>query len=465
MKNIERKLQSEMKRDGLLSLIAASACEHGVDLYLVGGFIRDTILKTRTNDVDFIVIGRKSGFYKALEERTGHRVITFRKKGIVNRRIIVDRRTFDFVDATKKGLLQELSRRDFTINSIAFSVCDKILIDTQGGMIDLKKKIIRRNKRSVFRSDPLRMIRAVRLACEKDGFTIDEETYHQIKSSPEIISRVSGERIKEELDRIMESSRASKGFHLLCESGLLRTVVPELMPLKDVPQGERHYLDAWKHTLKTLSYTDDLRSLCSRLKLRYPKERDAILLLKYAALFHDIAKPQTFSKDEKGNIHFFHHEKLSAVVASRIMKRLKFPIKFSGDVKRIIELHLRPHLLAEASPSDKALMRLIAESRELTELLALLSLADALATAKLPAAFTVTRLRKLLGRVIKIYRSKGTAIAQPEKLISGDDVMKILGLTEGPDVGKILRKIHDLQITGDIATRQQALLFLSSLSK
>ncbi len=460
MNGAEKKIREKMRSEELVGIIRESAAEHNVLLYLVGGFIRDTLLKEETKDIDFAVIKGKLIFYRDLEERLGHRIITFRKKGIVNRRITIEDRVFDFVDATKIGIERELSRRDFTINSIAFSLRDERLIDPQGGLADLKKKIIRRNKRSVFRSDPLRMMRAVRLICEKRGFTIEEETLHQIKSSPEIIKRISGERIKEELDRLMDSPRSSMGIEFLGETGLLKIIIPEITPLRDLPQGKRHVHDAWNHTLRALSFADDHARLSKQIALRPLTDRSMIRILKYAVLFHDIAKPQTFSEDERGNIHFFHHEKISALVASRIMKRLRFPAKFSDAVKKLIELHLRPHLLAEATPSPKAFARLIAESTELTELLALLSLADALGTEKRHDAPVITRLKKVLKKIIGVYRKRGKEIARPERLISGEDIMQILRLPEGPEVGQILRKIHELQITGDITSRDEALQFL-----
>ncbi|MEW5806995.1 MAG: HD domain-containing protein [Acidobacteriota bacterium] len=464
MKAIERKIQKKIEGDRVLLLISQTAQQHGIYLYIVGGFVRDALLKSDNRDIDFVITRGNLSFYKKIEERLGHRVITFRKKGVVNRRVTVDGRVFDFVDASKKGIERELSRRDFTINSIAYSLRGKKIVDPQNGIPDLREKVIKRNSRSVFRNDPLRMIRAIRLTCEKEAFTIEGNTFHQIKSSPEAIRRVSGERIKEELDRIMATSFSSKGIALLYETGLLKNIIPELAPLEKCPKGKRHSLDPWHHTVRALYFADHHERLCADLGIIYPLLREDLLLFKYALLFHDIAKPQTFSEDEKGDIHFFHHEQVSSTVASRIMKRLRFPGKLADDVRKLIELHLRPHLLAETSPSDKALARLIVESKELTELLAIVALADGMATAESDDSPRITELRKLLARLLEMHRGRAQKPDISSKLVSGEDVMKILGLSQGPRIGNILKKIEELRISGELNSRTEALHYLSTLA-
>jgi tRNA nucleotidyltransferase/poly(A) polymerase len=464
LQKLEKKVENRIKEDEFLSLIGSIADKHKVQLYVIGGYVRDILLGIETQDTDFAVLKGKSAFYKELEKQLHHHVITFRKKGIINRRILAGERVFDFVDASKKGLNNEISRRDFTINSISYFLNKKKLSDPQNGIQDLKRKIIRRNKKSVFRSDPLRMMRAIRLICEKDGFTIDEETLHQIKSSPENINKVSKERVKEELDKVLLTSRGSKGISILYETGILKHLIPEITPLEDFAQGSRHRYDALQHTLKALFHADDFPKICKQLGLKYSLTDNQVLLLKYSLLFHDIAKPQTFSKDESGNVHFYHHERVSSLVASRIMKRLKFSKRFIHDVKVLIELHLRPHLLAETKVTDKALLRLVRESAEMTEIMALHALADALATEGKSTSPKITRLKKLLKKLLEKYDDMKIQISAPAKLISGDDVMNILGYTQGPQVGKVLKKIEDLHLSGAISSREEALKYIRKLS-
>ncbi len=464
MKKIEKKINDEVTKDKLLSLVASIAEKHDIHLYIIGGYIRDLLLGLETKDTDFAILHGKAAFYKELEKKLKHHVITFRKKGIVNRRISVNDRIFDFVDATKKGLKNEISRRDFTINSIAYFLNEKTLIDYQNGIKDLKNKTIRRNRKSVFRSDPLRMVRAIRLTLEKDSFAIDQETLHQIKSSPEIINRVSKERVKEELDKILITSHSSRGISLLDETGILKHLIPEMIPLKDFPQGSKHLLDAWKHTLKALNYADSYPWMCRQLGIKPSLNDQSILILKYSLLLHDIAKPQTFSEDESGNIHFYHHEEVSSTMASRIMKRLKFPKKFIHDVKTLIMLHLRPHLLAATKPTEKALIRLVRQSNELTEILALHTLADTLGTIARTDDLKISHLKKLLRNLLDLSKNCKLKISATAKLISGDDVMNILGWSQGPQVGRVLKKIEDLHLSGEISSREEALRYVRKLS-
>ncbi len=463
-KKLENKLESRLRGDRLLSLVASIANKHKVQLYVIGGYIRDILLGLETKDTDFAVLKGKAAFYKDLEKHLKHHIITFRKKGIINRRVMVGDRVFDFVDASKKGLENEISRRDFTINSISYSMKEKKLLDPQNGIQDLKNKIIRRNKKSVLRSDPLRMMRAIRLTCEKAGFTIDEETLHQIKSSPENIQRISKERVKEELDKILITPHSSRGISLLNETGILKNLIPEIIPLEGFAQGSRHRYDAWQHTLKALSYADDYPKMCRQLGLKSDLQEESILLLKYSLLFHDIAKPQTFSQDESGNIHFYHHERVSSMVASRIMNRLKLPKHFIHDVKALIELHLRPHLLAETKPTERALIRLVRESNNLTGIMVLHALADSLATESKASSPKITRLKKLLKKLLAIYDDLKVKMMAPTKLISGDDVMNALGWSQGPQVGVILKKVEDLHLSGEISSREEALKYIKKLS-
>jgi poly(A) polymerase len=466
---LEAALARLAREDPLLATVVETAGRSRVRLLLVGGIPRDVALRLPPRDADFVLAGgsplRRRGFLRALARRLGRRVVTFRKRGIVDHRISIDGRDHDFVELRRGRLTGELRRRDFTINAVAFDLRNGRLHDPCGGLRDLSARRLRANSRSVFRYDPVRMLRAVRLRCELPRFSIATRTLAMIRRDVALIGQTAPERIRDELDRILASPRASQGIALLDRLGLLGRLMPEIAPLRRLAQNRYHHLDAWRHTLASLRAADNVDELARPLRDagRLPSlSREDRLLLRWALLLHDLGKAGTRTVGEDGEFHFFGHEKLSGTLGFRVMRRLLVPTRRLRAVRRQIELHLRVAFPPQGDPSDKACRRLIRDAAEMTPLLILHSLADKTATKGAGWKRSMAGLLRASRRLLEMYQASGREIISPPRLVDGHDVMRLLGIGPGVMVGRLLAEIQAGQAAGEIATREQALAFIAT---
>jgi len=309
------------------------------------------------------------------------------------------------------------------------------LLDPFGGQRDLDDRLVRFVGAAPERiaEDPLRMLRAVRF-CAQLGFDLDPVAAAAIAESVDEMRRVSWERIRDEVDGILLSAHPQDGIRLMLGLGLARHVLPELLVLHLPEPGRHHMKDVLEHTLDAVAFIA-------------PEK-----LLRYAALLHDIAKPETYSSDESG-VHFYRHEPLGAEKARTILTRMRQPAAFVERVAKLVDVHLRvPFYSSEWS--DSAIRRLMFELGEQLE--ATIALAEADVRASDPSDFAEfqVRLRDLRQRIQQV--GEAAELARMKPLLDGTEVMSMLGLSPGPRVGEVLRFLLDRQIEGAIGTREEA---------
>ena len=367
-------------KNPIFRLISRLAEEQGVEAYVVGGYVRDYYLRRPSTDVDVVVVGSGVKLAEALGKELKTKVSIFKTYGTAMLRTR-DGVEVEFVGARKESYTPESRnphveagtleddqlRRDFTINALAWSLCaDRFgeLVDPFGGMEDMEDCLIRTpcDPDVTFSDDPLRMMRAVRFASQL-GFMIEDETFEAIRRNVERIKIVSKERILTELNKIILSPVPSMGFELLSESGLLAHIFPEMERLKGVERrGHHSHKDNFKHTLKVLD----------NVALRSDD-----LWLRWAAVLHDIGKPQSKGYDPKIGWTFHGHEVVGSKMVPTIFRRMKLPLgepmKF---VQKMVFLHLRPIILSEDLVTDSAVRRLLFEAGDDVEQLMLLCEAD-----------------------------------------------------------------------------------------
>ena len=367
-------------KNPIFRLISRLAEEQGVEAYVVGGYVRDYYLRRPSTDVDVVVVGSGVKLAEALGRELKTKVSIFKTYGTAMLRTR-DGVEVEFVGARKESYTPESRnphveagtleddqlRRDFTINALAWSLrADRFgeLVDPFGGMEDMEDCLIRTpcDPDVTFSDDPLRMMRAVRFASQL-GFMIEDETFEAIRRNVERIKIVSKERILTELNKIILSPVPSMGFELLSESGLLAHIFPEMERLKGVERKGRHaHKDNFKHTLKVLD----------NVALRSDD-----LWLRWAAVVHDIGKPQSKGYDPKIGWTFHGHEVVGSKMVPTIFRRMKLPLgepmKF---VQKMVFLHLRPIILSEDLVTDSAVRRLLFEAGDDVEKLMLLCEAD-----------------------------------------------------------------------------------------
>jgi poly(A) polymerase len=328
------------------------------------------------------------------------------------------------------SLEEDLSRRDFTINAIAREPLTGTVVDPFGGLIDMKKKIIKvvgGNER--FDEDPLRMLRAIRFACEL-GFALDVRIEH-----PERLEIISKERIREELNRILLSKRAAYGWRKLCQTGLIYHVVPEFMDLKNIQQGKNHIKDAYEHSLLVLHKGSKL------------DEGERNLPFRLACILHDIGKPETKVEDEDG-VHFYSHHNVGARKARKVLRRLRYDNETVQSVCHLIKYHMTPIVLQREIVNGKIkkriIMRLVRKVGEDNINLLLDLVKCDIRSSKNPRYKFMTILTRMVNECLA---EQPSTLTSP---IDGNEVMKEFNLKPGRVVGEVKNYLTNLVVDGKL---------------
>ena len=336
-------IRTSVLQDSVLSRLSHLARERGVALFLVGGYLRDLLLGIHRQDYDLALPHEASSFIPVIEEAFHFHFFMIGKEemGTVTYRIIKPDLSIDLTLFQGQTIDEDLQRRDFTINAIAFSLCDERVHSVEGAFEDIGKRIIRAVTDQSIDQDPLRMLRAIRYLATLDGFELDRKLAQEISLKKRLIEKTPAERVKQEMDKILLSRHRTLGMKVLYESGLLLTLLPELKGLESLRQGEYHHLNALSHTLLVLETISWAFKWLASGKQDTPLSEEDHLSLYYAALFHDLGKQDTFSQEEDGSIHFYHHEAYSCLTAERAMEKLRFPNLMRDKVLRLIKNHMR----------------------------------------------------------------------------------------------------------------------------
>lgn len=439
-------------------LVGEAADSLGRECYVVGGYVRDIMLRRPSTDIDFVTVG--SGIEVASEvarRLKGSHLSVFRNYGTAQ----VKRRSveLEFVGARKESYHREsrnpmvedgtldddIARRDFTVNAMALCVnAGRFgeLIDRYNGIDDLRRGLIRTplDPDVTFSDDPLRMMRAIRFATQL-GFEIVDETFNAIRRNARRIEIISKERVADELMKIMRSPQPSRGWQLLFRSGLLKIVFPELAALRgiDVVNGVGHK-DNFFHTMAVL---DNVAAQTGNVWLRW------------AALLHDIAKPVTKRWDDKLGWTFHGHNAVGAKMVPRIFRRMKLPMnEHMKYVQKLVELHMRPIALVEEIVTDSAVRRMLFDAGDDVDDLMTLCSADITSKNQMK----VERFR----RNYELVKQKMVELEERDRIrnfqppVDGVEIMQTFGLGECREVGIIKEHIKNAILDGEIPNEHEA---------
>ena len=437
----------------------------GHELALVGGPVRDAFLGRVSADLDFTTsatpdqtqallaawgdthwdIGKAFGTIGATRYRAGEHVV-----------VEVTTYRTDAYDASSRKpavafgttLEGDLSRRDFTVNSMAVRLPDRVFVDPFDGLSDLARQVLRTPvaARQSFDDDPLRMMRAARFVAQL-GFTLDDEARAAIVEMNERITIVSAERVRDELVKLLVSDGPRRGLEVLVDTGLADRVLPELPALRlEIDEHHRHK-DVYQHSLQVLEQAIALESGPAG-PVPGPD-----LVLRLAALLHDVGKPATRRFEDEGGVSFHHHEMVGAKLVGRRLKALRLDKETVQAVSRLTELHLRFHGYGDGAWTDSAVRRYVTDAGPLLERLHRLTRSDSTTRNRRKAAMLSGRYDDLEARIAVLREHEELAAIRPD--LDGEQIMAILDVPAGPVVGRAYRFLLELRMDrGPLSTTE-----------
>lgn len=452
----------------VFKIISEIATENDEQVFVIGGFVRDMIMGRPSSDIDIVIEGSGIELAEKTAKKLGIKKITT-YKNFGTAMFVYNNFKFEFVGARKESyradsrnpivengsILDDISRRDFTINTIAASLRKDYfgeILDLYKGIDDINNKIIRTPLEPdiTFSDDPLRMIRAIRFATQLD-FRIEESAFKSIKSNKHRIKILKQERITEELNKLMLANKPSKGFKLLKETGILDLIIPRLSKLSGTEIiGEYGHKDVFYHSLQVL---DNLS----------PKSDN--LWLRWAALLHDIGKPEVKKFDPKIGWTFHNHDYIGSQMIKKIFAELKLPLNENMEyVKKLVSLHLRPIALVDEEVSDSAIRRLLFDAGNAID--DLMTLCEADITSK-----NDSKVMLYLANFAKV-RIKLKEVEEKDKLrnwqppVTGEIIMETFGLQPSVEVGIIKDAIREAILNCEINNNyEEAFKFMINFAK
>ncbi|MFB0556818.1 MAG: HD domain-containing protein [Dehalococcoidia bacterium] len=454
--------------------------------YIVGGFIRDWFLGRQTNDIDIAVDGDALNVAGEVAKSLGGKFVLLDEVNGIARVVVVEEGQQWHLDFSSflGNVESDLARRDFTINAMAVELgqlgadIEVRLIDPFSGKEDLTNRTVRAVSEQIFETDAARLLRAVRLVAEL-GFTIEMKTESLIRHYSQSITKVPGERVREELLRLLSLPRAAHYLRYLDDISLLLPLIPELAESKGVEQPTVHFWDVFDHSLQTVATVEFLLreddweygnedmltavpwsdAIAQHLSQEVSKGSTRKALLKLAGLFHDIAKPRTKSVNNTGRARFYGHTRQGADMAAAILGRLRFSNKEISLVKSLIYHHLRPVQMSRSRelPTQRAIYRYFRDTDDAGIDILFLALADYLASRGPLVSMEEWREHCQLMNYILTEQEKQQAKVLPVKLVNGHDLINIFGLTPGPLIGKLLALVGEARASGELTTREEAL--------
>ena len=467
----------------MFHLIGDVADEMGVECYVVGGFVRDIFLERPSNDIDVVVVGSGIEVAKALKNRLGKKahLSVFKNFGTAQVKYkpltshpspLTSEIEIEFVGARKESyshdsrkpivedgtLEDDQNRRDFTINAMAICLNSSRfgeLVDPFNGVADLEDGIIATplDPEITFSDDPLRMMRCIRFATQLN-FRIEEETFEALQRMADRIKIVSGERIEVELNKIMMAPHPSIGFELLQRSGLLMIILPELAALDIVEKRDnRAHKNNFYHTLEVL---ENVVKANSQEPIANSQN---ILWLRWGALLHDIGKTKSKRWEPAAGWTFHNHNLIGAKMVPQIFRRLKLPMGAEMKyVQKLVDLHMRPQVIADSEVTDSAVRRLINDAGDDIDDLMTLCEADITSKNEVKKKMFLENFRIVREKLVDLKEKDYKRLLQP--VIDGNEIMALFHLQPSREVGTLKQYLKDAVLDNKVENEREPLMQL-----
>ncbi|MEC4015752.1 CCA tRNA nucleotidyltransferase [Streptomyces sp. H27-D2] len=458
LNQVQRRAVSELLRvSPVADDLARRFQEAGFTLALVGGSVRDALLGRLGNDLDFTTEARPEDVLKIVKpwaDSVWEVGIAFGTVGCRKLDFLIEVTTYrsESYDRTSRkpevsygeSIEEDLVRRDFTVNAMAVALPEKEFIDPHGGLEDLAARVLRTpgTPEDSFSDDPLRMMRAARFAAQLD-FEVAPDVVAAMEAMADRIDIVSAERVREEFNKLLLSGDPRKGLKLLVDTGLADRVLPELPALRLESDEHHRHKDVYEHSLTVLEQAIDL-------------EQDGPdLVLRLAALLHDVGKPKTRRFEDDGRVSFHHHEVVGAKMTKALMTRLKYSNDLVKEVSRLVELHLRFHGYGTGEWTDSAVRRYVRDAGPQLERLHQLTRSDCTTRNKRKANALSRAYDGLEERIAQLQEQEQLDSIRPD--LDGNEIMKILGVGPGPQIGQAYKHLLELRLECGPMERDEAI--------
>ena len=439
--------------------------------FIVGGSIRDMLWGRWPTDYDLAVAGDALEFARRVEINTNGRLVKIGKPDHVILRVIGKNNIID-ISGIKEGCIEnDLRARDFTINAMAYELFSQRLIDPMAGQQDLKHRTIRMVSEASFRQDPVRLLRAFRMAAAFE-FEIESQTKTTIKEQAGLIRLPARERVREELFKLLQCAGAHPYVCQMVDTGVLFYILPELSALEQCPQNRYHQLNAFEHTLDAFNHLEKLlamnaKGLPIKRKPMVPKiSVKQIPLLKFSMLLHDIGKPYVQTVDEGGTLHFYGHERAGAKITRQICRRLKCSNRDADTIYFLVRHHMRPLFLFTAVQKQgadrRAVMRFFRKCTANMPALLIMAAADMLGKEKQQSEQRNAFINFTHQLMVDFETDYKPIIAAPP-LITGHDLINEFGLEPSPLFKIILNRLEMERLARSDMSRQEALALVMEL--
>ena len=454
----------------VVATVGRAFAEAGYELALVGGPVRDAMLGREVHDLDFTTNATPDDILRVLGPIAETHWDIGREFGTIGARVaasapgggqvvetveITTYRADAYDGVTRKPIVafgdtldDDLKRRDFTVNAMALRVPDIVLVDPSGGVEDLIARVLRTpsTPEVSFGDDPLRMLRAARFSSQLD-FSVAPDVAAAMSDMAESIGIVSAERVQGEISKLLCTDLPTRGIRLLVDTGLADRVLPEIPALRLEMDEHHHHKDVYEHSLTVLEQAIDYE------RSRHPGEPPD-LVLRLAALLHDIGKPATRRLEPGGAVSFYHHDLVGAKLAKKRLTALRYDNQTIKDVSRLIELHLRFFGYTDGTWTDSAVRRYVRDAGPLLERLHMLTRADVTTRNRRKADRLGFAYDDLEHRIAALQQQEELDAVRPE--LDGNRIQEVLGIPPGREVGEAYRWLLELRLEEGVLGEQEA---------
>ena len=417
------------------------------EVYLVGGYLRNYFLNNEiSSDRDLVILGDSKLLAQEIAQKLNGTFVELDNENDIYRVVLEDKvNYFDISKALNDNVLDDIKRRDFTINSIFYNLNKKEILDPFNGINDIKNKVLKTVDLNNFIDDPLRFLRLYRFM-SLTGFSAEIELSKFAKEKFNLIDSIAKERINYEIIKIFEGEYVVETLLKMLEDGVLELVFPFVKEVKKIPPNSHHHLDLIHHLIETVRL----------IKTSNP-------ILKIAAFYHDIGKPSTWTIEESGRHRFIGHDIEGAKIAVKELENLKFSNKQISYICKMIKYHIYPATLINCADNKKAFARFVRRLGSDAPDVIALSRADRLsARGEAITDELIEKSLKHLDELENYFESVKDLAVCPKGLLDGREIMEILNLKPSKVVGEILEELKEMQLSGEISTKEEAILYIKN---